>query len=178
MSTEKTDVVIVGAGAIGCSIAYHLGKQGVRTTLVERESIGTRASGKAWAVISYPPASLAHEEVEATGENSSETDSHTPSGHSLLDWFYLLQSSFTRMPSLALEIAERGGVDVEYGESLNTRLFTEEQLASQGRDELVAPYRWAGGGRDGLARCGAATGVLSVARAEVVRGGDQPGRPG
>ena len=36
------DVVIIGAGAIGCSIAYHLGKRGMRTTVVERESIGTR----------------------------------------------------------------------------------------------------------------------------------------
>jgi glycine/D-amino acid oxidase-like deaminating enzyme len=142
MSTEKNDVVIVGAGAIGCSIAYHLGKHGVRTTLVERESIGTRASGKAWAVISYPPASLAHEGAEATVENSAATDfSDIP----LHDWFYLLQSSFARMPNLALEIAEHGGVDVEYGESLNTHLVTEEQLASQGRDELLAPYRRAGG---------------------------------
>ena len=146
MSTEKNDVVIVGAGVIGCSIAYHLGKQGVRTTLVERESIGTHASGKAWAVITYPPAHLAHEGDEATVENSSETDSsHQLAGHSPLDWFYLLQSSYARMPSLSLDIAERGGVDVEYGESLNTRLFTEEQLASQGRDGLLAPYRQAGG---------------------------------
>ena len=51
-----SDVVIVGAGVIGCSIAYHLGKRGMRATVVDRESIGTRASGKAWAVIPYPPA--------------------------------------------------------------------------------------------------------------------------
>ncbi len=40
----QSDVVIIGAGAIGCSIAYHLGKRGMRATVVERESIGTRAS--------------------------------------------------------------------------------------------------------------------------------------
>ena len=50
-----SDVVIIGAGAIGCSIAYHLSKRGMRASVVERESIGTRASGKAWAVIAYPP---------------------------------------------------------------------------------------------------------------------------
>ncbi len=42
-----SDVVIVGAGVIGCSIADHLGKRGMRATVVERETIGTRASGKA-----------------------------------------------------------------------------------------------------------------------------------
>jgi len=46
------DVAIVGAGVIGSSIAYHLGKHGMSSVVVERESIGTRASGKAWAVIS------------------------------------------------------------------------------------------------------------------------------
>jgi glycine oxidase len=150
MSTQGNDVVIVGAGAIGCSIAYHLGKQGVRATLVERESIATRASGKAWAVFTYPPASLAREEFDATVEDSAETDfSGPPTDLSLIDWFYLPQSSYARMPGLALEIAERGGGDVEYGVSLNTRLFTEEQLASHGRDGLLAPYKRAGGAETG-----------------------------
>ena len=46
---------------------------------------------------------------------------------------------------LALEIAERGGIDIEYGESHNTLLLTEAQLAQEGRDGLLAIYRRAGG---------------------------------
>ncbi len=60
MSTRK-DVIVVGAGAIGCSIAYHLGRRGISACIVERESIATRASGKAWAVFTYAPSMLAHE---------------------------------------------------------------------------------------------------------------------
>lgn len=40
-------VVIVGGGIIGCSIAYHLTELGVACTLVERCSIACSASGKA-----------------------------------------------------------------------------------------------------------------------------------
>jgi glycine oxidase len=141
------DVVIVGAGVIGSSIAYHLGKRGMRSTVVERESIGTRASGKAWAVISYPPTMLADETVhhptvdEAVGVDLDEM----PAGDTVENWLYLFASSYERMPDLALEITERGGVDVEYGESSNTLLFTEAEVEGEGRDGLLAPYRRAGG---------------------------------
>ena len=42
---ENTDVVIVGGGAAGCSVAYYLSLTGVKATVVEREGIGTQASG-------------------------------------------------------------------------------------------------------------------------------------
>jgi glycine oxidase len=42
---ETRDVVIVGGGAAGCAVAYYLGQAGVKTTLIEREGIGTQASG-------------------------------------------------------------------------------------------------------------------------------------
>ena len=40
-----SDVVIVGGGAAGCSVAYYLAQSGVRSTIIERESIGSQASG-------------------------------------------------------------------------------------------------------------------------------------
>ncbi|HEY3080160.1 MAG TPA: FAD-binding oxidoreductase [Chloroflexota bacterium] len=41
------DVVVVGAGAIGCSVAYHLAKRGCRDVLVlERASVGAGSSGR------------------------------------------------------------------------------------------------------------------------------------
>jgi glycine/D-amino acid oxidase-like deaminating enzyme len=39
-------VVVVGAGVLGCSIAYQLAKSGARTALVERDRIGEHASGR------------------------------------------------------------------------------------------------------------------------------------
>ncbi len=44
---ETTDVVIVGGGIIGCAIAYFLRKHQIDVTLLEREEIGSQASGAA-----------------------------------------------------------------------------------------------------------------------------------
>ncbi|MBW2542030.1 MAG: FAD-binding oxidoreductase [Deltaproteobacteria bacterium] len=140
------DVVIVGAGVIGSSIAYHLGKRGMHSTVVERESIGTRASGKAWAVISYPPTLLAEEMVHSTVDDAAGIDfAEMPEGDSVANWLYLFSSSYERMPDLALEILERGGIDIEYGESPNTLLLTEADIERCSRDDLLAPYLRAGG---------------------------------
>src|SRR5437764_89043 len=38
-------VVVIGAGAAGCATAYYLSAAGARVTIVEREGIGTQASG-------------------------------------------------------------------------------------------------------------------------------------
>jgi glycine/D-amino acid oxidase-like deaminating enzyme len=119
----------------------------MRSTVVERESIGTRASGKAWAVISYPPTMLADETVHhpTVDETVGVDVDEMPAGDTVENWLYLFASSYERMPDLALEITERGGVDIEYGESSNTLLFTEAEVEGEGRDGLLAPYRRAGG---------------------------------
>ena len=45
MTSHSTDVVIVGAGAAGCAVAYYLGVAGLTSTIVEREGIAAYASG-------------------------------------------------------------------------------------------------------------------------------------
>lgn len=45
----KPDVVIVGAGVMGCSAAYWLSKEGYKVLLLEKEALGTGASGMAAA---------------------------------------------------------------------------------------------------------------------------------
>jgi sarcosine oxidase, subunit beta len=48
MRPLTADVVIIGAGAIGCSIAYHLGLRGAKSVVVlEQESIGSGTTSKA-----------------------------------------------------------------------------------------------------------------------------------
>jgi len=64
MRTGKANVIIIGAGAIGCAIAYFLSKEGVKTIVVERDSIGAHASGFAPGLL-YPLGGLAAELREA-----------------------------------------------------------------------------------------------------------------
>ena len=45
--SESTDVAIIGGGAAGCAVAYYLGKAGYTTTIIEREGVGSQASGYA-----------------------------------------------------------------------------------------------------------------------------------
>jgi glycine oxidase len=43
--TTRPEVVIIGGGAVGCATAYYLGQEGVRTTIIERNTVAGHASG-------------------------------------------------------------------------------------------------------------------------------------
>lgn len=45
------DVIVVGAGVIGCSIAYSLTAAGFKTSLLEREQVGAGASGANFGMV-------------------------------------------------------------------------------------------------------------------------------
>jgi glycine/D-amino acid oxidase-like deaminating enzyme len=45
MRLPATDVVVIGAGAIGTGAAYELGRAGLRVTVVDRRGVGQEASG-------------------------------------------------------------------------------------------------------------------------------------
>ena len=106
---SQKEVVIIGAGVIGCSIAYHLAKQGVPSQIIEMDSIAARASGKSWAVWSYPPRILGME-----GQPPEELFS-MPEG-SVRPWLELFWLGYHRLPDVALDLKENGGIDIEYGE--------------------------------------------------------------
>ena len=42
---HDTEVVVIGGGAVGCSIAYHLAKRGKAVTLVDKAEPGSGTSG-------------------------------------------------------------------------------------------------------------------------------------
>ncbi|MFC1910637.1 FAD-dependent oxidoreductase, partial [Chloroflexota bacterium] len=44
---EASEIVIIGAGVLGLSISYQLAKDGIKSTVIEMDSIGAKASGKA-----------------------------------------------------------------------------------------------------------------------------------
>jgi glycine oxidase len=115
------EIVIIGAGVIGCSIAFHLAKRGVASHVVERESIAARASGKSWAVFAYPPRFLGME------GQPQESLFSMPEG-SVSPWLDLFWLGYHRLPDLALELRETVGVDIGYGELSWVRMvFMAEQ---------------------------------------------------
>ena len=48
---HKTEVVVIGAGAVGCSIAYWLAKRGKDVTLVDKSGVGAGTSTAAFGLI-------------------------------------------------------------------------------------------------------------------------------
>ena len=44
---ESTDVAIIGGGAAGCAVAWYLAQAGIKSTIIEREGVGSQASGYA-----------------------------------------------------------------------------------------------------------------------------------
>src|SRR6266446_1662415 len=52
MTENSADVVIVGGGIAGMTTAYYLAKSGVRSVVVERDAIGSHASGFAYGGLS------------------------------------------------------------------------------------------------------------------------------
>jgi len=149
MSARK-DVIVIGAGVVGCSIAYHLGRRGISTCIVDRESIATRASGKAWAVFTYGPVWTAFEECVTTPVEELKSGpidiSLTVPGESVEHWLLLHTASYDRMPEFAIELKERGGIDIEYCETPSTSLVTQKEFEQAGGpQELLRPLQKVGG---------------------------------
>ena len=51
MASARPDVAIVGGGIVGLATAYFLGRRGISTVVIERDSLGSHASGFAYAAL-------------------------------------------------------------------------------------------------------------------------------
>jgi glycine oxidase len=85
------DVIVIGAGAIGSSIAYQLAKAGMTVMIVERGHVGGAATGASAGMIQINP------------------DRTTPPPLSALE-----RESARLFPALATELLDRTGTDIGY----------------------------------------------------------------
>jgi sarcosine oxidase subunit beta len=51
MSANTSDVIVVGGGVVGASVAFHLAERGVRSVLIERDRIASAGTGKSGALV-------------------------------------------------------------------------------------------------------------------------------
>ena len=46
MHRPSAEVVVIGAGVVGCATAYYLSKEGAQVTIVEQDTFGSHASAR------------------------------------------------------------------------------------------------------------------------------------
>ena len=102
---KTADVVIIGGGIIGCSIAWQLSRHNLRVIVLDKQQPGKEAS---WA---------------AAGMLSPQSDTDSPD-----DFFRFCMESRKLYPDFAASITEASGVDVEYRTDGTIALaFTDEE---------------------------------------------------
>jgi len=145
----KDGVIIVGAGAAGCSVAYHLARRGITSQIIDREGIASRASGKAWAVWSYPPETFLTWDIDrnltvssilADAELQSEIAQKQEYAKRMIDLHWI---GYHRLPEAIRELEERGGIDVGYRELPFVCIALSEEVEEKYR-EFFSDIRSAG----------------------------------
>ncbi len=111
---ENPDVIVVGAGVIGCSVAYYLSKQGAKVTLLERESICSGAS------------------AHATGSLSLLGAEFSP-GPS----FKFALAADREFPDLVHSLEEETGMDLLYQQRPSLRLALDEEEEAMIKDLMT-----------------------------------------
>lgn len=109
------DVLVVGAGVVGCAVAWRLQQAGVRCTLLERSIPGAEASSAAAGILGP--------QVEADGPGP---------------FLRLCLASRALYPDFARELGELAGFDIGYRPSGALLTAFEEDEAEQARERV----RW------------------------------------
>src|SRR5262245_31955047 len=112
---EQAEAVVIGAGVIGCAIAWRLGQAGMRVVVVERGRVGGEASQAAAGML----APLAEAERKD-------------------DFFNLTVTGLAMYPDFARELKASSGVDVEYRDEGTLYLA----LTDEDEEELDRRWRW------------------------------------
>ena len=103
---DSADVVVIGAGVVGCSVAYYLAREGISVTLLEREAIGSGAS------------------AHATGSLSLLGAEFSPGAS-----FQMARASYAEFPQLVTELEAATGMDLLYQRRPSLRLALDDEEA-------------------------------------------------
>lgn len=139
--TRAPDVVVVGAGAFGTSVAYQLARRSVSVLLVDEHRPGRATSASAGGLWPVGEAvglgcGVIHHAATAGAEAAGEAPRPLP------DPFrrFLIASS-ARFPGLAAELLDLGGIEIEYEEAggLLFVAFDEREMGFMERVAAALP---------------------------------------
>ena len=105
---------MIGAGVVGCSVAYYLAREGVNVTLLEREAIGSGAS------------------AHATGSLSLLGAEFSPGAS-----FQIARASYAEFPKIVPELESATGMDLLYQRRPSLRLALDDEEADLIKDLMV-----------------------------------------
>ena len=111
---QTADVVVIGAGVVGCSVAYYLTREGVDVTLLERDAIGSGAS------------------AHATGSLSLLGAEFSPGAS-----FEMARASYAEFPQLVAELESATGMDLLYQRRPSLRLALDDEEAGTIRELMT-----------------------------------------
>jgi glycine oxidase len=116
---NASDVIVIGGGVIGCSVAYSLAREGLSVTLLERDELPARTSGAAAGMLAPI--------CESTGSGP---------------FFEFGVQSLGMFPALAGELLEVSGIDPQYVPSgvLRVAGSPEEARHLRARVALLSGY--------------------------------------
>ena len=111
---RTTDVAIIGGGVVGCSIAYQLGKRGIRSTVFERDRLASSASGATAGIVG--PIWYVD--------------------HTIEPYFEMAMRSLDMFPKLTEEL-KVAGVDPEYRDSGVMKVALTDELHDVLKENLI-----------------------------------------
>ena len=131
---KSFDVVIIGGGVIGCSIAYNLAKEGVDVSVIEKRHLAGGASGRCGAIIWAQWYPMETSELMARVGNMTLNRFANLEEELDADIEYTLESSIS-----CLKAGEEDGCDTEMRE-LDKYFGTKLEYLKPGEIWKMAPY--------------------------------------
>ncbi|KPB04957.1 glycine oxidase ThiO [Bacillus sp. CHD6a] len=111
---KSYEVIIIGGGVNGCSIAYNLAREGKSVLLLEREKLAGKASSAA--------AGMLGAQVEVTGEGAL---------------FDIAKESRAMFPTLQCELKEHSGINIELVQKGMLKIARNEEEARHLRSMIA-----------------------------------------